>query len=216
MREKKSSLKEDELLIHIDFSENYNCKQHSEIQSCHFGASHSQVTLHTGVAYTSDEKAHPFCTVTDYRKHDPHAIMVHLEIALKKFSVKMPSIKHLVFVSDAPATQYRNKQMFYYMATEFFKLKYESVNWNFLEAAHGKGAADGIGGVLKRTADRKVAQGMNIVNAKDFIDAVKDVQVDVIYIDNEEFTVEKATAAQWNGVKIPGTMKIHQASSLSQ
>jgi len=35
----------------------------------------------------------------------------------------------------------------------------EDGTWNFFEASHGKGAADGVGGVLKRTSDRLVKQG---------------------------------------------------------
>lgn len=31
------------------FSENYNCKYSTEVQAVHFGASHQQATLHTGV-----------------------------------------------------------------------------------------------------------------------------------------------------------------------
>lgn len=34
--------------------------------------------------------------------------------------------------------------------------------WSYLESSHGKGAADGIGGTLKRTADRLVATGSDI------------------------------------------------------
>lgn len=40
---------ENEIIIHIDFSENYCCKYDKEIQSVHFGPSQTHVTLHTGV-----------------------------------------------------------------------------------------------------------------------------------------------------------------------
>lgn len=38
--------------------------------------------------------------------------------------------------------------------------------WNYSEAGHGKGAPDGTGGTLKRTADRIVAQGKDVENFK--------------------------------------------------
>lgn len=38
--------------------------------------------------------------------------------------------------------------------------------WNNSEPAHGKGAPDGVGGTLKRTADKAVAEDKNIVNLK--------------------------------------------------
>ena len=42
------------------------------------------------------------------------------------------------------------------------KLGYERVTWNLLEASHGKGPADDIGGAIKRQADRFVAEGNDI------------------------------------------------------
>ena len=48
----KENLKEDEALIYIDFSENYNCKYNTEIQAIHFGGSREQICLHTGYIHT--------------------------------------------------------------------------------------------------------------------------------------------------------------------
>ena len=47
----QSTLEDDDLLIHIDFSENYVCKSQKEIQESRFGASKRQMTIHTGVYY---------------------------------------------------------------------------------------------------------------------------------------------------------------------
>ncbi len=55
-RELKKNLSKEEAVIHIDFSENYTCKYSSEIQAVHFGSSHQQATLHTGVLYIGGEK----------------------------------------------------------------------------------------------------------------------------------------------------------------
>lgn len=46
-----NTLNENEALILCDFSENYECKLHTEIQSMHFGASKQQITLHTGTFF---------------------------------------------------------------------------------------------------------------------------------------------------------------------
>ena len=50
----KETLDVNEAVIHVDFSENYVCKNAAEIQSAHFGASNKQATLHTGVVYAID------------------------------------------------------------------------------------------------------------------------------------------------------------------
>lgn len=49
MRRIKEQLSDKEILLNTDFSENYGTKHRTEILSMHFGASHRQVTLHTGV-----------------------------------------------------------------------------------------------------------------------------------------------------------------------
>ena len=49
------------------------------------------------------------------------------------------------------------------------------IRWNFFATSHGKGAVDGVGGVLKRRAWNKVkARQVVIQNAVEFTDAVKD------------------------------------------
>ena len=50
-----------------------------------------------------------------------------------------------------------------------------NISWNFFATSHGKGAVDGVGGVLKRTAWNKVkARQVVIRNAAELTDAVKD------------------------------------------
>nr|CAI5852643.1 unnamed protein product [Callosobruchus analis] len=44
-------LSENEIALHIDFSENYSCKYFEQVQSHHFSGSRNQVALHTGVIY---------------------------------------------------------------------------------------------------------------------------------------------------------------------
>lgn len=50
-KEIKSAMGENEALIVCDWSENYLCKYGEEVQAIHFGASRSQISLHTGVVY---------------------------------------------------------------------------------------------------------------------------------------------------------------------
>ena len=50
----RRNLTHEEIIAHIDFSENYACKYAHEIQAMHFGGSRSFISLHTGVVYTKD------------------------------------------------------------------------------------------------------------------------------------------------------------------
>ncbi|XP_054259552.1 uncharacterized protein LOC128984273 [Macrosteles quadrilineatus] len=76
------------------------------------------------------------------------------------------------------------------------------------EAGHGKGAPDGIGGCIKRSADSLVAQGKDISNFDSFVLEVKEVcpGIQIIPIDEDSITLYE---------KIPtldafkGTLKVH-------
>lgn len=154
------------MMLHIDFSDNYLCKYSQEIQAVHFGGSHQQATLHTGVLYTAEDQSPlTFCSISPSRRHDPTAIWAHLDPVLGMIRQRYPEVKKLHFFSDGPATQYRQKGNFYILSTEPFKLGFENINWNYFEAGHGKGAPDGVGGALKRSADRAIKHGEDIPNA---------------------------------------------------
>ncbi|XP_045167369.2 uncharacterized protein LOC123530686 [Mercenaria mercenaria] len=84
-------------------------------------------------------------------------------------------------------------------------------SWNFTESGHGKGAADGIGGVVKRTADAIVSMGTDISDAKSFYEEVsKRVNnVRLFLIASED--IDKVTASIPTHIPtIKGTMKLHQ------
>lgn len=44
--------------------------------------------------------------------------------------------------------------------------EFRHVKWNYTEAGHGKGPADGVGGAIKRTADDLVNAGNDIPDAE--------------------------------------------------
>ncbi|KAK1878039.1 Enolase [Dissostichus eleginoides] len=196
-------------------SENYSCKYSQEIQSVHFGGSHQQASLHTGVLYTAGGQApHTFCSISPSRRHDPVAIWAHLDPILKVVRERHPQVSILHFFSDGPATQYRQKGNFFYLSTEPYKYGFKEITWNFFEASHGKGAPDGVGGVLKRSADRIVAHGGDIPDAQSLYDKLKslDTSVELFFVperDIESKTQVPAIAA------VKGTLRIHQAISLT-
>lgn len=127
-----------------------------------------------------------FCSVSDFNKHGPSAIWAHLKPILQQVQQKIPSIETVHFVSDGPTTRYCCKQNFYLFSTQLLEnFHFKSGLWNFLEAGHGKGPADGIGGAIKRAADAFVANGGSITNAKslDFVQNVdvNDIEVKVMH-----------------------------------
>ena len=201
-----------DVLIHIDFAENYVCRYAAEIQSLHFGGSHDQATLHTGVAYVNKHVA-PFCTIRDLKVHSPEAIWTYLSPVFQWLEQQVPQgIRRLNVFSDGPVTQYRQKKNFFAFCQlgEHFP-HVEEASWHFFEAAHGKGAPDGIGGALKRTADRMVSQGHDIRSAKEMYDALeKDTTIKLFYIASSDV---QASQKRWEGVNLPAvprTVATHQ------
>lgn len=74
----KENIKEDSIVLQIDFAENYICKYAEEIQATYYGDSHKQTTLHTGVAHSKNGVV-CICTISECMLHDPSAIWAHLK-----------------------------------------------------------------------------------------------------------------------------------------
>lgn len=107
----RSNLKEGDIFILQDFSQNYTCKYAREVQSHFYCASKQEVVLHTGVVYLPKGDMQSLCTVSKSLRHDPPAIMTHLIPVLDL--VLTEGITRIHFQSDSPVTQYRNKAMFF-------------------------------------------------------------------------------------------------------
>lgn len=210
LKEKLSQSNKD-CIIHIDFSENYSCQYGEEIQAVHFGSSHQQASLHTGIVYTRDEIM-PFCTVSACTRHDPAGIWAHLDPILNHLRATFPEIQNLHFVSDGPTTQYRNRNNFYLFSHIIFEKGFITGTWNFMEAGHGKGAPDGIGASVKRKCDAAIAHGIDVKDAKDVFSVISNSESTVRTWLIEEESIRSMSAMLENReiCVVPGTMKIHQ------
>lgn len=213
----KKNLSDNEILCHIDFSENYVCKYNCEIQSVHFGSSKPQITLHTGVLYHKDKQTlqtvpTSFCTLSKSLRHDPAAICCHLEPIIAEMKNQVPDLKTIHFLSDGPATQYKNKKMFYLMCSYLSdKLNVEKMYWHYSESGHGKGAPDGIGGYIKRTADSIVARGSDLADFETLLRTLKEVCTGVKILCIDENRIEAIDALLPNQLQtFKGTMQIRQ------
>ncbi|CAG9823958.1 unnamed protein product [Phaedon cochleariae] len=191
---------------------------------CSRNGSRQQISLHTVVMYTNAGgklKKECYCTLSECLNHNVPGIWAHLDPILKSLMEQYPIIDTLHFVSDSPATQYRNKTMFFFLAVELSNLfpTIRKFSWNYLEAGHGKGAPDGVGGVTKRTADRLVAQGHDIASFDTLVTALSQNIKGITYLTVDASDV-KRISERLDNKKMPifkGTMKVHQVKKdLSQ
>ena len=211
MKELKDNITERDAVIHVDFSENFNCKLAEEIQSMHFGGSRNQISLHTVVVYTKD-KIESFCTVSENTQHGPAAIWAHMKPVLDYLKEVHGEVTTVHFLSDGPCTQYRSKVNFFLFNQEVLDTyHFELATWNFTESGHGKSAADGIGGTVKRTADRLVANGIDIPDAKSFCTHADQQlrNVRVLFVEDSEIE-RKSKLVPSSLQTVKGTMKLHQ------
>ena len=211
-RELKKNMSADECLIHIDFSENFTCRYGTEIQSVHFGSSHEQAVLHTGVLYVGqNQQPTCFTTISPSRNKAPPAIWAHLSPVLDDLQHTHPNISTVHFFSDGPCTQYRQKGNLFMFSTELAKRGLRAGFWNFFEAGHGKGAPDGVGATLKRTADRLISQGCDIPNAHTLYRVLEENNTAIKLYFIEDEAIEKAVQGMpANLPVVPSTMRIHQ------
>ena len=197
-------------VLHVDFSENYSCGYSREIQSAHFGGSHQQATLHTGMIYYRNTHI-PFTTVSNSMKHGPVAIWKHLEPIHDMIKTHDPAIDTIHYFSDGPCTQYRQKQTFYLFSTA---CPFPNATWNFFESSHGKGAADGVGGAVKRRADDLLRHGTDLPTPLRLFEELKKTETDVELIWVDEADIEQFRKSMKpvldSLIPVPGTMKLHQ------
>lgn len=192
----KQNMTEKDCVVHIDFSENYSSKYGSEIQSMHFGGSRQQFTLHTAVIYYKNKEENIttqcFCTISSSLRHDAAAVWAHLVPILEEIKQEAPIVQNLIIISDSPSGQYRNKKIFYIMSQlSIYCSSLTNIIWNYSECGHGKGAPDGVGGLLKRTADRFVAHDGDMNNIDSFVNYLKSAVQGVKISTVEEYEVEE-------------------------
>lgn len=209
----KKSLEEYDLFINMDFSQNYECKYGAEPQAVHFGVSRESVSLHTGVWFTKNHHQ-SFCTLSKDLKHDAPAIIAHLRPVFKKIFQNNLSIETLHLYSDGPTSQYRSK-IFFYLLTNYIlenHIQIKTIIYNFSECGHGKGIADGVGAVTKRTADAEVAKGKDIDNFEKLIGFLKSNNDKIWYesVTTEDILHFEKKIKSVNLVTFKGTMKVHQ------
>lgn len=210
----KAGLDSQTALLHSDFSENYATKCHKEVQALHFGGSRALLTIHTNAYYiwnpdTKKIDVIKFCTVSQDVRHTAPAIFAHIKLLFEKF--KSLRIKVLHIFTDSPTGQYRNKTIFFLLCYFAKEYGFEKVIWSYFESGHVEGPIDGFEATLKSKADRKVSQGSDITDAESFINAVKDVKINVSEVKSDEIdSVEKIISAAGTLKPAAETLKIHQ------
>eukprot|EP00731_Ephydatia_muelleri_P033645 Em0034g27a len=211
----KANLKEGEVIVMGDFSENYSFIIQDAVQGYHWN--NDQATIHPFVVYYTNQgvlQSLNFVVISNCLVHDSVAVHLFVRKLLEFLTAKIV-VEKVYYFSDGAASQYKNRKNFVNLAfhMEDFKLPAE---WHFFATAHGKGPYDGLGGTVKRGAataslqrplEDQIQSPMQLYEwAKGAIPSVQFHYVDVAEIDAEERILQKRLDAS---ITIAGTQSFH-------
>lgn len=150
---KKNNLIEGEILVTLDFSENYKYIVQDASQAFHFN--NDQCTLFPVVCYYKEEselKHESLVFLSDSMKHDTAAVYTVQKMLIPYLKSHLLVTK-IIYFSDGAKQHFKNKFQIINLIhhEKDFGVKAE---WHVHATAHGKSASDGIGALFKREAAR--------------------------------------------------------------
>lgn len=219
VKDLKEKLLPGQVILQMDFAEDYHCQNTDEVQNAYFGA--ANVTIFPVVAYYKQQQTdqelsvQSFAIISNEESHDASAVYAFLQKLLPVVKELVPETKQVFYWTDSPTSQFRNKSVFQIIS------KHESefgckANWNYFEAGHGKGPCDGIGGTVKRLADDAVTQSKVVIQDPfDFFSWSQETQheskIKYLFVSSDETKAcKKLLQERAETLKaVPGTMKVH-------
>ena len=213
VRRLRENLPQNEILLWMDFAENYTCSTVEEPQKAYWNK--DSVSLHTMVAYFPDgnvKTIQSYVAISNVQTHNATAVYCILQKVMPLLKEECPNLVRIHYLTDSPTSQYRNKTIFQVLCDheEDFGI---AARWNYLEVGHGKGPCDGLGASVKRSADMAVKQEKcSIQDASDFISWAENGESKVKYIHYDEMDIEHAQEIlnkKKHPLAVTGTMKLH-------
>jgi len=216
----KESLKDGEVLVICDYSENYTLIFQNEVQAAHW--SNIQATVHCSVVYYMEQnvlKHFSHVVISPYLKHDVYGVHLFLTKLISHIKSKIPwPLKLITYYSDGAPSQYKN------FKNALNVLNHEQdfgvrCKWKYFASGHGKNACDGVGGSVKGTARRASISAVDeavITNPKELFlflrDKMNTVTFDYTEEDEHKKTQKKLDRRYKNSKKVDGIRKIHEIS----
>lgn len=195
LRKQKDGLQPGQMLMQIDFSQNYQIKHQNEVMAAHWKTDQDlSVTIYTAVVYfrraeNDDLETKSYAVISDSNQHTSSVVKIFNQRIIKDILENHKfQIKKAIIWSDGASAHFKNR---YSMALMLSNSVF--CEWNFTASYHGKGPHDGVGAVLKRHVWKKVLQGQKIVkNAEEFFNEVNtaDINIKCIFVDAQEIIRE--------------------------
>ena len=127
MRQLKEQLPDKEVIVQMDFAENYACRTSEEIQSAYFNK--TCVALHPTVIYCKDNgelKHKSIVIISDTLALNAITVVSFLDTISNEIKNIVPNIEKCHYWTDSPTSQYRNKLIFDVVANHKSHLGYNA------------------------------------------------------------------------------------------
>ena len=203
-----------EATVQCDFAENWGDKFQNEPAAVYFDS--NQTTIHPMVVHykTAENdrlRSQSYVAVcSDSKTHNAGAIYTFIGRLVAILKRLLPQLARIHFISDSPASQYRNKTMVQ-VVHRFQQCFGLTASWTWLESGHGKGPCDGVGGAVKRKA-RNLAKGGAVIRGADEFYQVFNAaggKVELIHVDPKEVSLGVRKVYAWKAPLVKGLSKMH-------
>lgn len=169
IEEKKNNLSAGEVLVQLDFSENYAYVAQNAAQQFHYN--NDQCTIFPAVVYykSEDELKHfSYVAMSECTTHDAAAVYLIQKKLVPEICKVITNVKKIIYISDGAKQHFKNR----YQMVNLMNHKIDfglDAEWHISATAHGKGPPDGVGAIVKREATRaslQVSDKEAILNAR--------------------------------------------------
>lgn len=160
----KEKVDTENIVVEVDFSENFTIKDQNEIQSAHW--THKQATLFTSHAWVGADNNEPMIHWSDNLEHGKLAVYEFMKNIFAHLKNKYPAVQNIDVFSDGPSSQFKQRFLFsnLHIWEKEFNIK---LTWHFFATSHGKGVVDGIGGTAKRVVWTRIRAGAEVKTPHD-------------------------------------------------
>jgi hypothetical protein len=141
-----SSLREGDLLSHLDFAENYTFQVQDEVQSEYYRSVSFTFLVHITNRVVIDTNTNEstvlketYFYVSDDKRHDNFFVQHCLLLYWTWLQEMGVTLKHYIVFSDGCKVQFKGCNGFYFVGRYPALTKGCSMQWNFFGTGHGKG-----------------------------------------------------------------------------
>lgn len=218
LREKKSTLTEEELMYIIDYSQHYAPCAQDEVQVAHFGK--RLISVLTAVKYMKNQDPASDIILNDDMSQSPAQHWYYMKRLIEIAKRDNPRLKKLYLFHDGAPTQFKNFKHIsnVLFAPEDFGVELVEI---FFASCHGKTCGDAVGGTVKNLTDRLLTNNKDLMinNAQEMYNLIKDkCKSRVMLVAKEEYDGYQAMLNErWKRINsIRGTRSFHMFERIDE